>query len=174
VERRAIILPERIYLSNSGSQVVYYLDADATGNIYADAYTQGVGFQVFEIVNPASTCYAVTTIIPATADQLGGVYVSKHGSLLNIVDSTARTVSQYALPWIKNELPFNVLGPTLRRTHKGQPVSGGFDRSDANLALGDAESWIDVGNVGTNRWSVVRSRHIETGVFGAAYVPSDK
>ena len=57
---------------------------------------------------------------------------------------------------------------------KGQPTSGGFDAGDTQLALGDADGWVDIGNVGTNRWSAVSNRNLKHGDGGAAYVPSDK
>jgi hypothetical protein len=94
--------------------------------------------------------------------------------VLNVIDETARTISQYSLPWIASETPFNVLGPTLARTGKGEPTSGGFDRSDKHLALGDAGGWVDVGGVASNHWSTVGNKNLKNGNYGAAYVPSDK
>lgn len=116
----------------------------------------------------------LTELTPPTSDQLGSVYVSNNGSVLNVVNETARTISQYKLPWIASETPFNVLGPTLTLMGKGRPTSGGFDESDKHLALGDADGWVDVGSVAANHWLAVSKKNLKNGNHGAAYVPSDK
>ena len=100
--------------------------------------------------------------------------MSNDGSVLNVVDETARTISQYELPWIANETPFKILGPTLTRMGEGEPTSGGFDRGEKHLAIGDADGWIDIGNVASNRWSAAGNENLKHGNLGAAYVPSDK
>jgi hypothetical protein len=153
----------------------YYLDVDATGNLYiTGAGTNGNGSQVFEITNPTGTSPGVTSILGPTKDHLGGLYVSNRGKVLNIVDETARTISQYALPWVTSELPINVLGPTLQESGKGVPISGGFDLSETRLALGDGMGWLDLGDVAENKWTVAAKNNLGSSAFGAAYVPSDK
>ena len=57
-------------------------------------------------------------------------------AVLNVVDETARTISQYTLPWVTGEAPFNVLGPTALKKNEGKPISGGFNPRDSRLALG--------------------------------------
>ncbi|HVN70195.1 MAG TPA: hypothetical protein VMU38_11175 [Candidatus Binatia bacterium] len=161
-------------------QAASYLDADAAGNLYVSGSVSGTCVPpacatiVDEIAKPTSKSRVVTQIIGPTSDQLGGVYVSKNGSVLDVVDETARTISQYALPWVASETPFNVLGPTLEQMGKGEPIAGGFDKAEKHLAIGDADGWIDVGDVAGNRWSAVGKRDLKRGNAGAAYVPSDK
>lgn len=154
----------------------YYLDVDASGkNLYIDGSQYGFAlFQVYDVANPTAASWTVNAITPSTSDTLGGVYVSNAGTVLNIVDESARTISQYALPWVTSETPFNILGPTLQEMGKGQPVSGGFDRSDRHFALGDADGWIDFGDVAANKWSVAGKKRLASGALGAAYVLSDK
>jgi hypothetical protein len=166
-----------IEVSNAYDGVFNYLDVDHSGNLYIDGATAlGSGTsQVYEVTNPASTSWNITTIIPATSDQLGGIYVSNAGTTLNVVDETARTIPQYALPWIVGETPFNVLGPTDLKKNEGRPISGGFNERDSRLALGDENSTFDLGFVAQNMWT--RSGNKKLGnvpVFGAAFVPSDK
>lgn len=171
--------PKKVYLSISTQEetAAYDLDVDNAGNLYFDG---GYGCQqpcepgVFELSDPTSSSGVLTALTPPTRDQLGGVYVSNDGSVLNVVDETARTISQYELPWIANETPFKILGPTLTRMGEGEPTSGGFDRGEKHLAIGDVDGWIDIGNVASNRWSAVGNENLKHGNLGAAYVPSDK
>lgn len=171
--------PKKVHLSIStqAETAAYDLDVDNAGNLYFDG---GYGCQyscqpaVFELSDPTSASGVLTMLTPPTSDQLGGVYVSNHGSVLNVVDETTRTISQYELPWIANETAFNVLGPTLARMGKGEPTSGGFNKGDEHLALGDADGWVDIGSVAANHWSAVSNKNLEHGNYGAAYVPSDK
>ncbi|MGB8909791.1 MAG: hypothetical protein WCC84_13695 [Candidatus Cybelea sp.] len=161
----------------------FSLDVDAAGNLYAgvgdNCYPSSSGYAcenaVDEVDNPTGSSPTPTEIIPpVSADLLGGIYVSNNGTVLNVVDETARTISQYKLPWIASETPFNILGPTLARMGKGEPTSGGFDEGDKHLVLGDADGWIDLGSVATNHWSTVSKKNLKYGNYGAAYVPSDK
>lgn len=156
-----------------------YVDVDENGTLYVTGYTSSkctssCQTMIDEIKAPTSRLPVIMEIIGPTTDQLDGVYVSNGGSVLNVVDETARTIDQYALPWVANETPFNVLGPTLERMGHGAPTSGGFDRSEKHLVLGDADGWIDVGNVAVNHWSAVSNTNLSQGNYGAAYVPSDK
>jgi len=166
---------------STASAESFFLDIDVAGNLYVGAasrctYSQYVCTEdsIDEITGPTSISPVVTTIIPAGSDELGGVYVSNGGGVLNVVDETARTASQYRLPWVTSEMPFNVLGPTLTRMGEGRPISGGFDADDDHLALGDADGWADIGNVARNNWSAVTNKNLKYGNGGAAYVPSDK
>ncbi len=171
--------PKKVHLSFStqAETAAYDLDVDKAGNVFFDGgyYCQySCEPAVFELSDPTSSSYVLTELTQPTADRLGGVYISNDGSVLNVVDETARTVSQYRLPWVASETPFNVLGPTLTRMGKGEPTSGGFDKGDKHLALGDADGWVDLGTVAENHWSSVTNKNLKNGDYGAAYVPSDK
>lgn len=167
----------RLSFSTQAETAAYDLDVDNAGDVFFDGgyYCQySCEPALFELSDPTSSSYVLTELTPPTADRLGGVYISNGGSVLNVVDETARTVSQYRLPWVASETPFNVLGPTLTRMGKGEPTSGGFDKGDKQLALADADGWVDVGTVAGNRWSTVGNKNLKNGNYGAAYVPSDK
>jgi len=165
-----------INVPNYYDEYFYYLDVDAAGNLYIDGAPYfGTGpSQVYEVTNPTRASWAITAIVPPTSDRLGGVYVSNAGTVLNVVDETSRTISQYALPWVASETPFKVLGPTLQQTGRGQPISGGFDRNEKHLALADADGWIDFGVIANNTWTTAGKKNLGSGAFGAAYAPSDK
>ena len=170
-----------VYSNSIASAESFFLDVDAAGNLYVGAasrctYSPYVCTEdsIDEIADPTGTSPVGTTIIPAGSDQLGGVYVSNGGSVLNVVDETTRTISQYRLPWVTSEMPFNVLGPTLTRMGQGHPISVGFDLGDEHVVLADADGWADVGNVARNTWSAVSNKNLKYGNAGAAYVPSDK
>jgi hypothetical protein len=158
---------------------VYFFDVDATGNIWFDyeGCTTSCGFGVGEIQSPTTTPLFVPVLPPGTIGYPGGVYVSKGGTVLNVTDQEARTISQYTLPWTPSETAFNVLGPTyVNQAGCGDPVSGGFNQNDTRQADGDDCGWLDVGKIkkkGKNRYSAVTNPNF-AGLEGAAYVPSDK
>jgi len=158
----------------------FSLDVDVAGSLYAgfsdNCYQGSYNCEnaVLEVTNPTTSPSVTEIIFPVPSELLGGICVSNNGAVLNVVNVTARTISQYALPWITNEAPFNVLGPTPTQMDQGEPMFGGFDLHDKHLALGDAYGWVDVGDVGTNHWLAVSNKHFKHGSSGAAYVPSDK
>ncbi len=158
----------------------FYTDVDAKGNLYL-AGRGSIGSQsgtlLDEISDPTSTSPTITNLIPPgdALANVSGLYVSNGGKVLNLVFSNTRTVAQYALPWISNESPFNVLGPTLEDYFGGgSPFDGGFGLGDKRIALGDGNGWIDVGEVAKNHWSIVGDIDLYPGITSAAYVPSDK
>lgn len=156
-----------------------YVDVDASGYLYVagnGCIESNCGYLVDEISNPA-TSPSVTNLIPPStySSGFGPLYVSNGGTVLNLVNSGARTMSQFALPWMPSESPFKVLGPTLSNYfNEGYPEGGGFNHNSTLVAIGDAYGWLDVGKVSKNRWSLVTNANLFEGVFDAAYVPSDK
>ncbi len=156
-----------------------YTDVDSFGNLYVEGYGcvgTACGALLDEIANPTAKSPAITNLIaPSSSTNVGGVYVSNGGRVLNLVNSDARTMAQYALPWKSGESPFRILGPTGTNYYGGgYPISGGFNRGDKLVVLGDAYGWLDVGKVATNHWAVVANVNLYQGVLSAAYVPSDK
>ncbi len=154
-----------------------FLDVDADGNVYTTGYGcigTPCGYLLDEISDPTGASPTVTNLIPPSFNaNLEGVYVSNHGTVLNVTDGTSRTTSQYHLPWTGEA--FKTLGPTLLNIEgSGQPVAGGFNYNDRMLALGDAFGWVDIGKVSTNVWSAHTDPDLGVLNSGAAYVPSDK
>lgn len=158
---------------------IYFFDTDSAGNLWFDyeGCTTTCGFGLGEIQTPTSTPTFVPVLAPGTIGYPGGVYVSDHGTVLNVTDQEARTTTQYALPWTPSESPLDVLGPTYENLAGcGDPVSGGFNQKDSRQALGDACGWLDVGKIkkkGKSRYAAVTNPNF-AGLEGAAYVPSDK
>jgi hypothetical protein len=155
-----------------------YLDVDSEGNLYLagdGCIGSACGFLVDEISNPTTSPTIENLVAPISLGERGFLYVSNHGKVLNVMDSAARTMSQYALPWVPREMPFAVLGPTLTNYYgEGYPEAGGFDPNSTRVAIGDAYGWLDMGTVRKNRWGVVANVNLYAGVLDAAYVPSDK
>lgn len=159
--------------------IVQYLDADPLGNLYIDGQgclsAHDCGFIVDEIANP-TTAPTITNLIPPgiLGKHVAGVYVSKSGEVLDVIDQDARTTFQYALPWVASEQPFNVLGPTFQNKFGlGAPVSGGFNEGDTRQVIADFNGWLDVGRVASNKYSAVSNPNFDS-IASAAYVPSDK
>jgi hypothetical protein len=155
-----------------------FLDADKSGNVYVDGEgcINGIcGVLVDEISNPTSKTPVVTNLLPPMSDSLTGVYVSNEGAVLNVTDATTRTTAQYALPYVAGEEPFNTLGPTqTNQTGDGEPISGGFNKNDSLLAVGDYYGWIDLGRLPGNSWTAVTNVDLTQPDWSAAYIPSDK
>lgn len=155
-----------------------YVDVDTSGNIYVDGHGcigSKCGFLLDEIRNPPTTPTITNLMPPSASSGFLSLYISNAGRVLNLVDSATRTISQFALPWISGESPFNVLGPTLTNYFgEGYPDAGGFNRTEKLLAIGDADGWLDIGKVVKNRWSIVTNVNLFQGVSDTAYVPSDK
>jgi hypothetical protein len=158
---------------------VGYADVDGSGNLWFtfSGYNSSntYGFGLGEITNP-TTNPKFTIVEPiGTYTFFGGVFVSNHGKTLNVIDQDARTISQYNLPLSPSGTPFKVLGPTyINAFGLGDPVSGGFNKTEKEIAIGDASGWLDLGNAATNSWHGVGSPNFYSGLNGAAYTPSDK
>lgn len=158
---------------------VGYMDVDASGNLWFDfsGYnsTGTYGFGLGEIKNP-TTRPAFKIVEPiGTYQFFGGVYASGKGTVLNVIDQTARTVSQYKLPVATGGKPFAVLGPTPTTVFSvGDPISGGFNQTESKMAIGDSGAWIDVGAPSSNVWTTPANLNFYSGIDGAAYTPSDK
>jgi hypothetical protein len=180
---KSFTTPSYIDVGNACTPIceVDFMDVDASGNIWFDYYGYNAannqyGYGLGEIAHPTSKSWSFLPIEPAgTYGFAGGVYVSHAGKTLNVTDQSARTISQYRLPVAPSAKPFRVLGPTfVNSLGLGDPVSGGFDQTERNLALGDAYAWIDIGHVGKNTWHAATSTNFYGGLDGAAYTPSDK
>jgi hypothetical protein len=158
---------------------VYYMDVDNSGNIWFDYYGEDTtndefGYGLAEVENPTTSPTLVNILPVGSLGFPGGVYVSNSGSVLNVTDQDARTTKQYDLPLSPSGSPFNTLGPTPENLFGlGDPVSGGFNKTDTKMALGDAYGWLDKGTVSTNKWKLVSSPDLSE-PEGAAYTPSDK
>ena len=154
---------------------VYYMDTDSSGNIWFDFADEpnpyghgGLG----EVTNPTSA-RSVKIVLPAgTYGFPGGVYVSGHGTVLNVTDQNQRETYQYHLPVTPSSTAFNVLGLTV-----GLPVSGGFNKTESAFVLGNyASGLINIGKLPVNRWSTKGCglKGYESPCTGAAFTPSDK
>lgn len=155
-----------------------YLDVDFAGNLYLGGFGclgSNCGYLVDEISKPTSSPAITNLIAPGTLIYADALYISNHGKVLNLLDSNARTMAQYALPWIPNQSPFAVLGPTPTNYYgQGYPLAGGFNPNSTRVVLADASGWLDIGSVPKNRWSLVTNENLFSGLLDAAYVPSDK
>jgi hypothetical protein len=158
---------------------VYYMDVDNSGNIWFDYYgydsSNGeYGYGLAEVEDATTSPTLVVISAPGALGFPGGVYVSNSGSVLNVTDQDARTTAQYDLPLSPSGSSFNTLGPTDENLFgDGDPVAGGFNKSDSKLAFGDAYGWLDKGTVSSNKWKTVTSIDL-SGPEGAAFTPSDK
>jgi hypothetical protein len=83
-------------------------------------------------------------------------------------------IYQYRLPVTASSKPVRTLGPTKANyLGVGDPISGGFNKSNTKLALMDGLGWLNVGKVGPNTWKIVLSQNFQS-PSGAAFTPSDK
>jgi hypothetical protein len=152
---------------------VYYMDTDRGGNIWFDFAGNGAGLKggLGEVTNP-TTSPLVRVVFPAgTYRQPGGVYVSGHGTVLNVTDQGTRMTYQYHLPVTSSSTPFNALGPSV-----DAPVEGGFNKTETSLALGGATYGIQIGKLPVNTWkrSACALKGDEGACTGVAFTPSDK
>ena len=157
---------------------VDYMDTDDDGNIWFDFHGPILGNEQYsgglgEVTHPTTKPSVKVILPPGSFRAPGGVYVSGHGTVLNVTDQLTRETYQYRLPVTPSSTPFNTLGPT-RAKKKGEsdPISGGFNKDESELALGDFRGAIDVGHVGTNSWTMRRNAYC--GCASAAFTPSDK
>jgi hypothetical protein len=160
----------------AANPTMLFLDTDTAGNVYVDGDTStnypGAP-ELDEISNPTTSPTISDLIPPGTITYGGGVYVSTHSGVqtLNVTDQVARTTSQYPLPFATLS---RLLGPTLLNFEgNGNPISGGFNKTDTHQVIADGYSWLDVGKVNTNVYSVLTNFNI-LNPEGAAYSPSDK
>ena len=161
---------------------VYYMDVDASDNIWFDYYgydsgTGLYGYGLGEITNATTNPQFVSILPVGSIGFPGGVYVSGKASaqVLNVTDQLSLEIYQYHLPLSPSGSPFNTLGPTY---YFGDPVSGGFNKTEANNVQADCPSnfnaWVDIGLVSTNKWKPVKTFADESCLTGAAYTPSDR
>ncbi len=152
-----------------------WADVDSSGNLWFtdSGYYDGshYGYGLGEITNPTTNPKYTQIESPGTYSFWGGVYVSNGGKTLNVIDTGARKVYQYALPLSSGGTPFNTLTPC---TSGCTPTSGGFNRGDTKMVIGDANDWLDIGNVATNHWKQTKAPQMTSSLLGAAYTPSDK
>jgi hypothetical protein len=160
----------------AATAAMLFLDTDTDGNVYVDGETStdypGAP-ELDEISNPTTSPTISDLIPPGTITYGGGVYVSTHDGVqtLNVTDQVALTTSQYPLPFGALS---RVLGPTLENFKGyGNPISGGFNKTDTDQVIADGYGWLDVGKVSTNKYSVLTNFNI-LNPEGAAYSPSDK
>lgn len=150
---------------------VYYMDLDSSGNIWFDYYgctTAACGYGLGEVTNPTTSPSFVSVEPPGTYEYAGGVYASNGGSTINVIDQDTHMVYQYNTSGTKT----GELGPTAFGI--GDPVTGGFGPGDKNMAIGDADGWVNIGTVSSNKWTVGKAPLDVSAVEGAAYTPSDK
>ena len=80
---------------------MYYMDVDNNGNLWFDFYGYAggeYGYGIGEIKNPTSGSPSVTVVEnPGALGFAGGVYVSNHGSTLNVTDQDSRVTTQYSI-----------------------------------------------------------------------------
>jgi hypothetical protein len=165
-----------ITLNGSG-----YLTVDASDNVYytyvgcESANPSMCGYGLAEYANATSASGAQTVLLPpGSIGTFGGVTISDHGKIINVIDQTARTITQYALPW--TGVPLRTLGPTLTPVFGvGDPVTGGFNRNDSTMVIGDAYGWLDEITVKTNTAKIRTTENCSgAGCQGATFTPSGK
>lgn len=157
-----------------------YLDVDASDDVYytydgcETGYPYTCGYGLAEYANATSPSGTQTVLLPPGSIGLfGGVTISNHGTVLNVLDQNTRTITQYALPWTGT--PLRTLGPTMTPSiGKGDPVTFGFNRYDSKMILGDAYGWLDGIRVKSDKARIHATAECSGGCDGAAYTPSDK
>lgn len=165
------------------AQSVGFMDFDESGNIWFDYYgceSRGLcGYALGEITNPTGPSVGFKTIFgPGSFDSCpAGIYISKQdrAETLNVTDRCNREIFQYRMPVTASSTPFNALGPTpTDHGGYGQPISGGFNRTQRSIALADGNGWLDIGNVSSNTWKTAANVDTIPSLSGAAYTPSDR
>jgi hypothetical protein len=151
---------------------VAFMDLDSSGDIWFDYYgcTSGsnCGYGIGEITAPTTSKAAFVSVeSPGFLQCGGGVYASAKSTTINVIDSCSRLVYQFTTTGSQT----GKLGPIGRL---GDPISGGFSADDSKIAVGDDKGWLDVGNLKSNKWTVVQNVYFRDGLMGAAYAISDK
>lgn len=156
---------------------VFYMDVDNSGNVWFDFMHRGPSYQPSSGLGELTKA-GVVKIVKSAGTWVfpGGVYVSNGGKVLNVTDQNDRKTYRFHLPVTATSKAFRVIGPTPANAQGlGDPVSGGFDATDANVIFGDAYGWLDTCIVSTNTCKAVPNINFPgTGASGAAYTPSDK
>lgn len=167
--------PTLVAASPYGSPVddVYYMDLDSSGNIWFDYYGclgSSCGYGIGEVTSPTTSPAFVSIAAPGALLFAGGVYVSTKAGVqtVNVIDQTSHMVLQYNT----SGGYLGSLGPTAFGL--GDPVTGGFNSTDTTMAIGDANDWLNIGTVATNKWKVAKAALDISSIEGAAYTPSDK
>lgn len=172
--------PKFIGLGTSCSPICQPLnmDTDKSGNIWFTF--QGSGHPccsgLGEVTNPTTKPRVLVVLAPGTYKFGRGVFTSDGGATLNVVDSGVRKIYQYRLPLTPASKPFNTLGPTATGLSAalGQPNTGGFNRAETKIAIGDYGGWVNLGTVASNRWTAKLSMQLLPQPVSAAYTPSDR
>lgn len=168
-----------VNLSPYGMYDAYFMDVDASDNLYVDGYGctfSSCGTGVAEVQNAASSLSFSWLVTPAQVSALGmecpqGVYVTGTDVLV-ITDNCSRELFAFSLP---SGTFVGTLGPTrANKLGRGAPVSGGFNWNDTKGVQGDNYGWLDMGTVSTNQWKIKLNQTLTQTVYGAAYDPSDK
>lgn len=173
--------PTYINLGNSCQPVceTYFADIDTSGNLWVDysgcSNSSHCGEGLAEITDPTTDPTFNSIEPPGTYKCPGGVYVGHGGVNLSVIDACTRKIYVYTLPLSPSGSPSQTLGPTpVDYLGFGEPVSGGYNKTDSELAIGDAYGWLDLGKVSSNKWKDVDTVDLVGNVQGAAYTPSDK
>lgn len=165
-------------------------DVDRNGNLWVtDDTDHSSKVGLAEITDPAgvSGSTSFTQIEPLgtykgspESDARPRLYISDHGTVLNVDDAIADKIYQYRLPVPPSGAPFNTLTPShcaLYCTPKGF----GFSRDDEHVVVADGAKyvgsrfgWLDIGDVKTGRWEEVFLPEFTHELSAAAYTPSDK
>ena len=141
-----------------------YMDVDSSGNLWIDYVNASGGYGIAEITNPTSENPTVTTV--GALDFWGGIYVTGTGTVTALDQATRDVYSCTPSGCTKYLGPVGVIG---------DPVSGGFNKTDSKAAYGDCEFYTDeIGSVSDNSWTLGHSPYEVGCLDGAAYTPSDK
>lgn len=162
--------PTEIALPYGPVYDVYYMDLDSSGNIWFDYYgcpTSGCGYGLAEVTNPTSSPSMVSIVAPGKIGYAGGVYVAANGDI-SVIDQNTHEVYVYN----SSGSLLNTLGPTAFGI--GDPVTGDYGSGDTKMAIGDADDWLDLGTVSSNKWKVGKPALAVSSLEGAAITPSDK
>jgi hypothetical protein len=166
-----------------GVESVGFMDLDKSGNIWFDYYgcrsLGSCGYALGELTNATSPSFGLNTVFaPGSFDSCpAGIYVSnQHGAeTLSVTDRCSREIYQYHMPVTSKSRPFKILGPTPSDLGgHGEPLSGGFNKTDTSVVQADAYGWLDTGEVSRNKWTTTASIDTIPSLAGAAYTPSDR
>ncbi|HTV74053.1 MAG TPA: hypothetical protein VME66_10140 [Candidatus Acidoferrales bacterium] len=155
-----------------------FMDTDASGNIwftYRGVTGSQQGFGLGEVTDPTTDPQIVTIFAPGKYELGFGVFTSDAQTKLNVVDAGKRDIYQYELPVTSASAPLKTLGPTASGFDSwGQPITGGFNKAETRLALGDQFGWLNVGATASNIWTGALNVDFLPYVLGASYTPSDR
>lgn len=157
---------------SAGVEEIYYMDLDASGNIWFDYQgTSGVG--IGEVKTPTTSPTFVNVLPSSGIGFPGGVYVSNGGATLNVTDQDSRITTQYAISG-STLAETGTIGPTMTNAEGlGDPVSGGFNKADSMIGFGDAYGFVDTCTT-ASVCKDIGNPNLPYGAEGFAYTPSDK